>query len=164
MLRIMGLVGGLTLVLASTAFGQQVIQETQTTTVPGGTVTEVRRMSQLMGSNVALQGNNNFGRVEDVVFDNDGRIGYLVVSSGGRNVMMPWHAANYNHGRRIVTYNVAPTAVQPFFFEENAWPNVWEPQYTTRMNQVFPTPAGPVEERVKIKPNGRVKIKERGIR
>ena len=157
MLRISGLVGGLTLVLAGTAFGQQVIQETQTTTGPGGGVTEVRRVSQLMGSNVALQGSNNFGRVEDVVFDNDGRLSYLVVSSNGRNLMMPWHAANINYGRRVVAYDVAPGAVQPFFFEGSAWPNVWEPQYTTRMNQVFPV----TEERVKVKPNGKVKIKER---
>jgi PRC-barrel domain len=162
MLRITGLAWGLTLVASGLAFGQQVIQENQTTTVaPGGATAEVRRVSQLIGSNVALQGNNNFGRVEDLVFDNNGRIGYLVVSSGGRNLMMPWNAANINYGRRIVTYSVGPQVVRPFFFEGNAWPNVWDQQYITRMNQVFPTPPGVVRERVKVRPNGEVRVKER---
>jgi hypothetical protein len=161
MLRISGLVCGLTFVASGMAFGQQVIQETQTTTAPNGATTEVRRVSQLIGSNVGLQGNNNFGRVEDLVFDNNGRIGYLVVSNNGRNLMMPWNAARINYGQRVITYNVAPQAVQPFYFEGNTWPNVWAPQYVTRMNQIFPTPAGVVEQRVKVKPNGNVKVRER---
>jgi hypothetical protein len=161
MLRISGLAWSLTLVASGVTFGQQVIQETRTTTAPSGATTEVRRVTQLIGSNVVLQGNNNFGRVEDLVFDNDGRIGYLVVSSGGRNLMLPWNAANINYGQRIITYDVGPRVVQPFFFEANAWPNVWEPQYITRMNRVFPAPPGTVRERVRVRPNGEVRVKEK---
>jgi hypothetical protein len=144
MLRISGLAWSLILVASGMAFGQQVIQETRTTTAPNGAITGIRRVSQLIGSNVALQGNNNFGRVEDLVFNNDGRLGYLVVSSGGRNVMLPWNAAQINYPQRVITYNVAPGAIQPFYFERNAWPNVWAEPYITRMNQVFPMPAGSV--------------------
>ena len=78
-----------------------------------------------------------------------------------------------------MTYNVAPQAVQPLFFERNAWPNMSDQVYTNRIQQVFPnagvihrevlrpatgalpTPAGTVQERIKEKPNGDVKIKEK---
>jgi hypothetical protein len=170
---------GLAFALSVIAVAQQVVQETQTVT-PAGPGTEIRRVSQLIGSNVALQGNNTFGKVEDVVLNNNGGIGYLVVSNGGRYAMLPWNAANVNYGQRVVNYNVTPQAVQPLFFERNAWPNISDQQFTTRMTQAFPgtgavrrealrpvegtlPPPGPgvVKEKVKVKPNGEVKVKEK---
>jgi len=171
------------LVLASGGLaGAQVATEVQTTTVaPAGANTEIRRVSQLLGATVQLQGANNFGRVEDAVIDDSGALAYLVVSSNGRNVMLPWSDADFNLGQRTVAYSIAPQAVQPLFFESGAWPNVWGPQYLTRVRQVFPragvlrrevlrpaTPAGVVvppggviDEKVKVKPNGDIKIKQR---
>jgi len=176
MLKSSNLVLGLVLVASGTALGQVV---TETRTTPAGT-TEVRRMSQIIGSNVALQGNRNYGKVEDVVLDPNGGIGYLVVANKGRYAMLPWNAANVNYGQRVVTYDVTPQAVQPLFFEQSAWPNITDQQFTTRMNQVFPNtgtvrrealrpvqgtippPGDPVvEEKVKVKRNGDVKVKER---
>lgn len=179
MVRMSGLACALTLAATSFVFGQGVVQETQTTTAPNGTTTEVRRISQLIGSNVRLRGNNNYGKVEDVVLDNNGGIGYLVVSNGGRYAMLPWNAANVNYGQRVVSYDVAPQAIQPLFFQQNAWPNITDQQFTTRMQQVFPNtgavrreslrpvegvippPGGTVNEKVKVKPNGNVKVKEK---
>ena len=112
---------------------------TTTTTTPAGT-TEVRRVSQLIGSNVALQGNDNFGKIEDIVLNENGAPGYMVVSNGGQYAMLPFNAANINYGRRTVSYNVTPQAVQPLFFAQNAWPNMSDQMYTTRMHRVFPAP------------------------
>src|SRR5262245_55255241 len=68
--------------LATSVVGlAQVVEETRTTTTPAGT-TQIRRVSQLIGSNVQLQGVPNYGKVEDVVLDNNGGIGYLVVAKG----------------------------------------------------------------------------------
>jgi len=185
MLKLSGLACGLALATAGVAVGQQVIEETTTITTPPGSAPAganpgIRRITQLIGSNVALPGNNNFGRVEDVVMDNNGGPGYLVVSNGGRYAMLPWGAANINYGQRVVNYNVAPQAIQPLFFERNAWPNISDQQFTTRMTQVFPgtgvvrreelrpvegvLPGGPpavIREKIKVKPNGDVKVKER---
>jgi len=178
MFRYKSLVYGLVLVAVGSARGQQVVQETRTTTTPAGT-TEIRRVSQIIGSNVQLQGTNNFGKVDDVIVDNNGAISYLVVSNGGRYAMLPWNAANFNYGQRVVTYDVTPQAVQPLFFQRDAWPNLSDQQFTTRMRQVFPgtgvvrreslrpvqgalPPGGPVvREKVKVKPNGDVKVKEK---
>lgn len=162
-------------VLASAGLaGAQVVTEVQTTATPAGANAGVQRISQILGSSVQLQGANHFGKVEDAVIDSNGRIAYLVVSSDGRNVMLPWSEGHFNFGQRTVTYEVAPQAVQPLFFETGAWPNVWEPQYMTRVRGVFPragvyrrevlqpgAPGGVTEEKIKVKRNGKVKIKER---
>lgn len=193
------------LVLASACLAQaQVGTTTTTTTAPDGSVTEIRRVSQLIGSNVHLQGSNNYGKVEDVVLDNNGAVSYLVVANRGRYAMLPYNAATVNYGQRVVNYNVAPQAIQPLFFAPNAWPNMSDQQFTTRTRRVFPNtrvirretlvpvegavpavapaapvvvepapvvvpgavpvvPVGPevVREKVKIKRNGDVKIRER---
>jgi len=179
------------LLVAGAGLARAQVTETQTTIVPpNAAVTttdaapavtgtgELRRASQILGSTVRLQGQNNFGRVEDIVFDENGGLGYLVVHSNGRNVMLPYSAADINFGRRVVSYDIAPQAVQPLYFEQNAWPNVWAPQYTTRVQRIFPNagvtrrevlrpvpagaPAGGViDEKVKVRPNGTVKVRER---
>lgn len=184
MLWTRGLAFGLALAWACAAEAQ--VTTTVTTTAPGGTT--VRRVTQLIGSNVRLQGSNQFGKVEDVVLAESGAPSYLVVSNNGRYVMMPWQAANIDYGQRVVTYNVTPKAIQPLTFAPTTWPNLTDPQWTTRVTQVFPNagvtrremlrpaavvgpggavvappaPGGPVvEEKIKVKRNGTVKIKER---
>ncbi len=140
---------------------------TTTTTAPAGT--EVRRVSQLLGSTVHLQGTDNYGKVEDIILGDNGAPAYMVVSNGGRYGMFPWSGANINYGRRAVTYAVTPQAVQPLLFEQNAWPNVADQQFTTRTTQVFPaggvvTSPVPVETekiKIKVKPNGTIKEKIR---
>lgn len=176
---ICGLAVGLVLASGGLA-GAQVITEVQTTAPPAAAVANppVRRVSQLLGATVQLRGVDNFGRVEDAIIDDTGAIAYLVVSSNGRNIMLPWSEGNLNLGRRTIVYDVAPTAVGPLFFEAGAWPNVWAPAYMTRVRRVFPRagivrervlpaapvvvpPGGVIEEKVKVRPNGDVKVKDR---
>ena len=181
MLSRIGLAVGLALAASGLAVAQDVVQETRTTTTtPAGKTTEIRRVSQLIGSNVRLQGDQGYGKVEDVVLDNNGGIGYLVVARGNRYALMPWNAADVNYAQRVVTYDVAPQAVQPLFFEQNAWPTISDQQFTTRMRQVFPNsravrrdalrpvegtlpaPGGAVvKEKVRVKPNGDVRVKQK---
>lgn len=182
MLRKLGLTFGFAFVVTSVGLGQNVIQETRTTTAPNGTTTEIRRASQLIGSNIRLQGEENYGKVDDLVLDDNGNINYLLVSKGNRYVLMPWNAADINYGQRVVVYDVAPQAVQPLFFERNAWPTIADQQYTNRIRQAFPrsntvrrevlrpvpgqvapiAPGAPaVEQKVKVKRDGEVKVKEK---
>jgi hypothetical protein len=136
---------GLVLATSTLAVAQQTIVESP---APGVVATpESWRISQLIGSNVALEGNNQFGKVEDVVLQPNGNIGYLVVSNNGRYAMMPWNAANINYGQRTVMFNVAPQAVQPLFFERNAWPSLSDQVYTGRIRRVFPN-AGVIHREV----------------
>ncbi len=198
MRKIFGLAGGFVLAASSFTNAQvpqpvpaQVPQPATITTapatvaetaqVPGGPM-QVRRVSQLIGSNVHLQGTNNYGKVEDVVLNENGTPGYLVVANNNKYAMLPWNAARINYGQRTVHYNVTPQAIQPLFFGANAWPTVTDQQFTNRINQVFPN-TGVVRREVlrpvegtapgfapaptpgtvtteKIKPNGTVKIQQ----
>jgi len=161
--------------VGSLAQAQVTTTETVNTT-PSTAGTEVRRVSQILGSTVQLQGVNNFGKVEDIILNDGGGIGYLVVSANGKYVLLPWNAGSVNYAQRVVTYDVTPQVVQPFYFERNAYPNMNDPQYMTRMQQVFPNagslrpPTGAVQpngtvveekEKVKVRPNGRVIIKDK---
>ncbi len=177
------------LLFAASSFAHAQVTTTETTTTTAGTRgTEVRRVSQILGSTVQLQGVNNFGKVEDIILSDSGGIGYLVVSANGKSVLLPWNAGNVDYTQRVVTYDVTPQAVQPFYFERSAYPDMSAPQYTTRMQQVFPNagavrsvqpvapvipnagqvrqvqPAAPViesTEKVRVRPNGKVIIKEK---
>ncbi|MCA1695210.1 MAG: PRC-barrel domain-containing protein [Actinobacteria bacterium] len=165
-----GLVCGLLMAAGSLAHGQ----ETAVVTPTEGT--EVRRVSQILGSTVQLQGVNNFGKVEDIVLSDNGGIGYLVVSANGKYAMLPWNAGNVNYAQRVVTYDVTPQAIQPFYFQRNAYPNISAQQFTSQMQQVFPNaggvraatrtvqPGNPVveeQQKAKVRPNGTVITKDR---
>jgi len=171
MTKFNGILCGALMVVGPLAHAQVTTTET-TTTTPGTGGTEVRRVSQILGSTVQLQGVNNFGKVEDIILSDDGGIGYLVVSANGKSVLLPWDAGNVEYTKRVVTYDVTPQAVQPLYFERNAYPNISAPDYTTRVRQVFPNvrraqtvrPDGPsIEstEKVRVRPNGKVIIKEK---
>ena len=147
------------LLMAASSLAQAQVTTTETTTT-ARTSTEVRRVSQILGSTVQLQGVNNFGKVEDIILSDSGGIGYLVVSANGKSVLLPWDAGTVNYAQRVVTYDVTPQAVQPFYFERNAYPNFSDQQYTTRMQQVFPTAGAvrSVQPDASIVPNaGRVR-------
>src|SRR4028118_278244 len=158
MMEFNGFLCGLLVAAGSLAHAQVTTTETTTTTRTGGT--EVRRVSQILGSTVQLQGVNNFGKVEDIILSDSGGIGYLVVSANGKSVLLPWDAGNVDYTQRVVTYDVTPQAVQPFYFERNAYPNFSDQQYTTRMQQVFPNAGAvrSVQPDASIVPNaGRVR-------
>jgi len=185
MIKFNTLACGMALAVSGLAAAQEAVQETtRTTTTPDGTTTtEVRRVSQVIGSNVALQGANDFGKVEDIVLNDNGCIEYVVVTRGGQYAMLPWDAASLNYGRRVVTFNVAPQVIQPLFFARNAWPSVSDTKYVGRVREVFrrgpgrrdvlrPAPNGPPGRVVlppgtQVPPPGapvgeeRVKIKEK---
>lgn len=166
---------------SSFAVAQEVVEEQAVVPAPEGLGSEFHRVSQILGANVRLQGENNYGKVDDIVLDSNGTIQYLVVSKGNRYVTMPYQAANVDYGQRVVIYDVTPQAVQPLFFERNAWPTFTDPQYVTRIRQVFPRAAGRpirgrfappvgrtppggapvIEETIKVRPNGKVKVKEK---
>jgi len=176
MMKFNGLLCGLLMAAASTAHAQETA--TETTAAAAGD-TEVRRVSQILGSTVQLQGVNNFGKVEDIILSDDGGIGYLVVAADGKYLTLPWNAGNVDYAQRVVTYDVTPQVVQPFYFQRNAYPNFRAPQFVTRVRQAFPNargvraatttvrsaqPGGPVveeTEKVRVKPNGKVIVKDK---
>jgi sporulation protein YlmC with PRC-barrel domain len=133
--KINALAFGLVLAASELAMAQVTETRTATTPIPAGT----RTVNQIIGSSIRLQDGVSYGRVEDIVLNEDGYAEYLVVSREGQYGLLPWAAARVDYGQRVVTYDVAPQVVQPFFFAPNAWPNVADPQFGTRIRQVFPS-------------------------
>ena len=66
---------------------------------PAVTTGTTFRASQVLDLAADLQGTNNFGKVEDLILSSDGPT-YLLVSNGGRHVMMPLKPPRLTRARR----------------------------------------------------------------
>jgi len=84
MYRIRGYALGLALCVAGFAQGQEVTAER-----PAPGTTEMRRVSQILGSTVRLNNGSGYGMVEEIVIGPDNRIEYLVVSHDSQFVTFP---------------------------------------------------------------------------
>jgi sporulation protein YlmC with PRC-barrel domain len=124
---------GLALCVAGLAHGQEVTAERP---VPG--TTEMRRVSQILGSTVRLNDGSSYGTVEDIVIGPDNQVDYLIVSHDRQYAALPWVVGQFNPGQRIVVYDVAPLAIQPLLFPGNAWPSFADPVFTRRIQSIFP--------------------------
>src|SRR3954451_3118771 len=116
MYRIGGCTLGLALCLSGLAAGQEVTAE------PPASGTEMRRVSQILGSTVKLNDGSGYGKVEDIVLGPDNRVEYLVVAHDKQYAMLPWGAGQFRPDQRVVTYGVAPSALRPVLFAPDAWP------------------------------------------
>lgn len=138
MIRVCGLTCCMLFAVNGLVLGQEAVRETtKIKATPTGTK-EIRKISRIIGSNVRLQGVNNWGKVDDVILNDNGGIEYLVVAHDNQFVMMPWTAATVNYGQGFITYNVTPQAVQPLLFAPTAWPDITQPQWITQTRTVFP--------------------------
>src|SRR5205814_9517095 len=54
---------------------------------------EARRVKDILGSRITIQGGTAVGTVDDLVLSDDGYVEYLVVNSDGKYVLVPWEAA-----------------------------------------------------------------------
>ena len=83
----------------SWAFGQaQIREETRTTTT-------VRRVSTFIGASVELQAGGAFGRVEDVIINDEGCIDFVVVVFEEKLIAVPFTLTRVDFGRRVVFLN-----------------------------------------------------------
>ncbi len=92
------------------------------------------RAKDVMGSRVSLKGGQAVGTVEDIIFDRDGTIDYLVVRDEGRYVTVPWEAARFDFGKRIATVDISPEHFRevPTYTQEQ-YPTFYEPAYREKI-------------------------------
>jgi sporulation protein YlmC with PRC-barrel domain len=105
---------------------------------PAPGTTEMRRASQIIGSSVRLNDGSGYGKVEDFVIGPDNRIEYLIVAHENQYTALPYGVGQYNPGQRVITFDVAPQALQPLRFAPDAWPNFGDPVYVRRVRTIFP--------------------------
>ena len=96
------------------------------------------RVKQLLGSKVHIDGNVAVGTVDDLVFDDNGQVEYLIVLNQGKLVTVPWEAAKFNFEKRMATINITQERFQqiPTYTTEQ-YPTFTAPNYQTQTYQYY---------------------------
>lgn len=98
-----------------------------------GQTSKPLRAKDILGSKVSLKGDTSVGTVDDIVFDRDGRVDYLLVNKGGKYVVVPWQAANFNLAQRTATVNITPQQFQQVpTYTSGQWPNFYDQTFRTQ--------------------------------
>jgi len=94
------------------------------------------RVKSVLGTKVNIQGNVAIGTVDDIVFDDNGYIDYLIVLNEGKYVTVPWQAAQFNFEQRTATLNVTQQQFQQvptYTTQQLATVRFYEPAYRQRI-------------------------------
>jgi hypothetical protein len=84
---------------------------------------QTHKVKAVLGTKVSIQGGLSIGTVDDIIFDDDGYIDYLVVLNDGKYVVVPWQAAKFNFEQRAATVNITQQQFQQVpTFTGQAWP------------------------------------------
>jgi hypothetical protein len=96
------------------------------------------RAKSILGAKVALKGGTSAGTVEDIVLSNEGVVDYLVVSSGGKYVTVPWDAARFDYNKRMATIELTQEQYQKIpTYTSEAYPNYYSPEYRTQTYKYY---------------------------
>ncbi len=68
--------------------------------------TQVRRVSTLIGSAVELQAGGSFGKIEDIIINDEGCIDFLVVVFEKKLIAVPFGVSRVDFARRVVFLEV----------------------------------------------------------
>jgi sporulation protein YlmC with PRC-barrel domain len=114
------------------------------------------RAKQILGSKVLLQGNAGVGTVDDIVFDDNGSIEYLLVIDNGQYRTVPWQAAKWNTDQRSIVINVAPEQYKTVpTFTAQTYPNFYDTTYRTQVYKSYGLTPGQlrrIERREGVRP------------
>lgn len=96
------------------------------------------RVKQLLGSKVRIEGEVAIGTVDDLVFDDNGVVEYLIVMNENKLVSVPWEAAKFNFEKRTATINIAPERFRRVpTFTVDTYPTFSTPTYRTQTYQYY---------------------------
>jgi hypothetical protein len=98
-------------------------QVTQPATTGDSRQPQTHKAKSVIGSAVTIQGGVSIGTVDDIIFDDDGYIEYLVALNEGKYVVVPWQAARFNFEQRAATVNISQQQFQQVpSFTVQSWP------------------------------------------
>ncbi len=133
--------------------GQALAQQQQTTTMMGGQESmqsqNIHRASEIIGQNVQNQQGEDLGEIEEVVFDQQGNISYIVLSKkgimgmGGEMIPIPWQAADLSGQKENLVLNIEKEKLdQAPTFKEGEWNNLEEQNFQQQVRGYYGTGAG----------------------
>jgi sporulation protein YlmC with PRC-barrel domain len=149
--------------LAGQAFADQQRGQTDTqmqdqqmrgTTSMHGQAQEINRASEIKGRNVQNQQGQDLGQVDDLVFDNEGNISYLVISRGGVMgvgadlVPIPWKEDKISIQEDNVILNMDQEKLdQAPSFSSGEWDNMSQQEFQQRVHGYYEKDS-PAQERM----------------
>jgi len=90
-----------------------------------GAVTNIRRISSVIGGTVFVQGDVSVGKIEDVVLSEDGCVDYLVVMEANKYVLVPWTVTRFDFERRTAVIEIAKDKFYEVpTFTRDRWPSL----------------------------------------
>ncbi len=96
------------------------------------------RTKSLLGSKVFVQNNTGVGIVDDIVFDNNGTVEYVIVQNEGKLTTVPWDAVKFDNQQQLATVNVTPQQWQAVpTYTTTTYPSFFTPQYRTTTYKAF---------------------------
>ncbi len=110
--------------------------ETRTAEVPAreGRASKPLRAKDVLGAKVSIRGDVSVGTVDDIVFDRDGYIDYLLVNKDGKYVVVPWEAAKFNPEQRAATVNITQERFREVpTYTQTTWPNFYDQSFRTQV-------------------------------
>jgi hypothetical protein len=108
-----------------------------------GAVTEVRRISSIIGSSIFVQGDRSVGKIEDLVLSENGCVDFLVVFHEGKFVLVPWNAARVDFERRSIFLEIPREKFMEVpTFAKDQWPNLHDNRYVEKLYTFYGLPPG----------------------
>lgn len=113
-------------------------------------MTEANRASKITGATVFSRQGEEFGKVNDLVIGQDGRVQYMILSYGGvmgvgdKLVPIPWRAVSPGTKENTFSVNVDKDKLaRAPSFDPNNWPNFADPSYDERIFSYYGLSAAP---------------------
>jgi len=97
---------------------------------------QILRGSQIIGSTVDLRGGSRLGTVQDFVVGEGGCVEYVVAAYGDQFIPIPWGAAMYQPGQRILMVDIDPGRIHemPMYHQISELTNR---QFSERVNTFY---------------------------
>jgi hypothetical protein len=97
------------------------------------------RAKDLLGAKLFIQGNTTVGTIDDIVFNEDGVIDYLIVQTADNKlVTTPWPAAKFDWNKRTV---MVPLTQEQFraipTYTVQTYPQFYTPAYRTEIYRFY---------------------------
>jgi sporulation protein YlmC with PRC-barrel domain len=103
------------------------------------------KASEMIGKNVENPKGDNLGKVEDIVIDTTGEVGYAVLSFGGflgmgdKLFAVPWHAlAHSQDGKQLILDVPKDKLENAPGFDKNNWPDMKDAQFRSGISSFYP--------------------------
>lgn len=101
------------------------------------------RAKSVLGARVSVQNNTSVGTIDDMVFDQDGQIEYVIVADQGKLVTVPWQAVKFAVAAQPNVPATATIAITPEQFRViptysvTTYPSFYTPTYRTQVYRYY---------------------------